>query len=772
MSFKFFNPISPQQSVATPPIVAQMAPPTSGPQILNLDLGTIWVDSATNVVYVLTSISGGVANWVNTVPASGGTFTNLTVAPGPTAITGEFRVVGNVNEANVISLTENGGPSGTIGIISEQGTGANSINIHSLSGSINIETDAVEGDIAIDSAGGSITLHASENEVLNLNLLSDGGTTASMNIINSTGTADSSLIGDAAVYIAATAGGLGVSAGKGLNLQGTSSTLVDVTFGLLDLRSTDGDILIEADSVSSPSNGTINIEANANTGSDLIISATAPATGGNPGGGLQILAGLSGMLLSSTEEATNAIELHATGSAGGISLLSGTGGIIFDTTGAFDITASGGLDLAITGALDFDATLASHFTVTGAAQDLLLSSVGGSVNVAASEAVADAITINASAGGIELTSVGNTTITSSAGNVVITGSGLSELDATGSGSSVLIAQSTNVTTIGVGANTPAASRITTINGGGVTAITDHVSIADGAVSASASAEKEVTIATGTNAVGTVLVNIASGALSAAATTNLNLATGAAPAGTTSTINVGTGTGGGTKTLNLGNTDSLTTINEFGVVNINTGTASGATSIGNGTAGGAVAIASLTTVGIDAKTASHFTVTGAAADLNLLATGGSINMIATEAIADAVVVQATNGSVAVNAPAGAITLTAGAAATLGNVSVVPNIVAAPAGPSATAIVTNSTRVGTVTFAGYTQAASSTLTITLTNVFITAASSMFASMTDVSTNATLMTLSSIKPAAGSAVLVFTNNGSQAVNGNLQLNFWVLN
>ncbi len=59
--------------------------------------------------------------------------------------------------------------------------------------------------------------------------------------------------------------------------------------------------------------------------------------------------------------------------------------------------------------ISLDGATASNFTVTGASADLTLSSVGGSVNISASEAAADAIVIDASdaAGGIQLTAGSN-----------------------------------------------------------------------------------------------------------------------------------------------------------------------------------------------------------------------------------------------------------------------------------------------------------------------------------------------------------------------------
>ena len=80
-------------------------------------------------------------------------------------------------------------------------------------------------------------------------------------------------------------------------------------------------------------------------------------------------------------------------------------------TGAMTLTAGGILDANVTGAvtidgtsLSLDGTLASNLTVTGAGQDVTVSSVGGSVVVNGSEAIATAVHLDASdaAGGVTI----------------------------------------------------------------------------------------------------------------------------------------------------------------------------------------------------------------------------------------------------------------------------------------------------------------------------------------------------------------------------------
>lgn len=76
--------------------------------------------------------------------------------------------------------------------------------------------------------------------------------------------------------------------------------------------------------------------------------------------------------------------------------------------------------------------------------------------------------------------------------------------------------------------------------------------------------------------------------------------------------------------------------------INGGTSTGTVIIGNGLAG-AITVDSGAGFSIDGATASNVTVTGAAEDLTLGATGGSINIVATEADAAAIVINASDAA---------------------------------------------------------------------------------------------------------------------------------
>ena len=69
--------------------------------------------------------------------------------------------------------------------------------------------------------------------------------------------------------------------------------------------------------------------------------------------------------------------------------------------------AAGAIAIDTASSTSIDSATASNFTVTGASEDLTLSSVGGSVKVSATEAVADSVLIESTAGGIDVTAATN-----------------------------------------------------------------------------------------------------------------------------------------------------------------------------------------------------------------------------------------------------------------------------------------------------------------------------------------------------------------------------
>lgn len=293
--------------------------------------------------------------------------------------------------------------------------------------------------------------------------------------------------------LALTSGNLNV--GGDLTVGGTISFSGDIDFtssSLIDVISTLNaapSILIEADGGTSEQ---VQLHSNQGTAANSILLVSdaggitldaALATDNavvitSVVGGLNVDMGKQ-ISLTSTEDTTDAIELVA-------------------TVGGINITAAG----------------------ASAGEDIVISAVGSSLRLAASESVSDAVALNA---------------TGAAGGVQINA---------GTGG-IAIGNSATCTPIGVGDFAPTASRTVTVAGGTVVtaAVTDRVDIAPDGATTNADSIKRVDVCSGNITTGQSLVNIN---------------TGTAASGT-STVNISTGTGGGTKAVNIGNADNLTAI---------------------------------------------------------------------------------------------------------------------------------------------------------------------------------------------------------------------
>lgn len=681
----------PGQTVANPPIIQLIDPPVGGPAALQYPLGTVWINAATDVVFTLTSFTNGVPFWQNT-QSGGSTFTSLTVTPGPTAITGQFRVNGNVNEADVIELSANAGASETIVIESLQGTGAGAVAIESVSGGIQVSAGL---NIAIDATGDVDLVGAN----VNANTGMSTGNTTIGNVANGGAVAIDSSV---SVGLLAANVNLNTGTSTGATTIGNAADGGVVTIdsaSVLDVSTTNMTLSASAFDVYPTTTMLLGDVATITTIDVGNITPTVSRTT-TINGAAVIAAHTDTLNLATGGVNTNASANKVVNIASGATLLGNTdvniaSGTVASGTNAVAISTGSGGGTKTVGIGNIDALT----TITEY----------GVVNINTSTSPGATTIGNNSAGGaVGINSTGIISLLSNDSTA-----GAISLRATGAAGTIQIAPDANTIEVDIAKVVPTASRVTYINDGTVASnVTDGTYIGHGATSTNAGAAKFVDIGGGNNLLGTTTVEIATGT-----------------------------TVSGTKRIDMGNVDGLTAINQYGVVGINNSTSTGATTIGTTAHGGAIALASAA---------------------GITSTSTTQNLIqSTQAANTAVKIYASD-------PIGGVLIQG---ATTGNVSIANDQIAGTAGPSATVATTLNARVGSVTYAGYTQAAAATLTITLTNAFITATSVIFAQMTDVSSNVTAMQLSKINPGAGSAVITFTNNGSQAVNGNLQLNFWVL-
>jgi hypothetical protein len=344
----------------------------------------------------------------------------------------------------------------------ESSAGAISIGADDIDQDINIGTDGERtltmgsangaAGVVIDGGTGDITIGA--NAIAHSQTL--GNVTGASALVLLTGTGNFSLDG-----VGATTYEVGPSTTSGtIVIGGTSQT------GTLTLGDSDGTNIVEIGSGEGAT--TVAIAGGATSAKTVTIADGAVAnlvTIGSVSGAasLDLLVGTGNFTLEGAT--TSTYELSSTGvNTGTVKLASGTGArtveiagggtgvktvniaaaasadviTIGDATGAGSlalVAGTGGATLDSGDAISVDSVAASNFTVTGAAADLTLASVGGSVNIDGSEADGAAISIQASdaAGGIDCDSGTAGTILDSTGAISLDAAAASNFTVTGAG---------------------------------------------------------------------------------------------------------------------------------------------------------------------------------------------------------------------------------------------------------------------------------------------------------------------------------------------------
>jgi hypothetical protein len=138
-------------TLAQLPVVSLRAPATSD----KAQIGTLWVDTATNAAYILTSIVNNLANWLLVEAGGGtGTFSALTVTPGPISLTGTT----TINTAGAAVTTIGTGGTGAVNIGNATG---NTAVTGSLSTTTSLAaTTTVTGGTGITATTGNIVATA------------------------------------------------------------------------------------------------------------------------------------------------------------------------------------------------------------------------------------------------------------------------------------------------------------------------------------------------------------------------------------------------------------------------------------------------------------------------------------------------------------------------------------------------------------------------------------------------------------------------------------
>lgn len=332
------------------------------------------------------------------------TFTGAVVANNNVTITGNLQVTGDFditdtasisltstnNAAGAITLNANGGAAETILIRSQQGTGADSLNLVASTGGITLTSNLATADgINLNAVGGGVDVDGA----LQVNITSSQAAAAnSVRILASAA--------DGGVDMDSGTGGFTIDSTGAVSIQGGAASDFSVGGAGIDLSlvSAAGRVVVNGE------------EAAADA--VRILSAA---------GGLDANVALQMNLDSSQAAAADSVRIVASAADGGIDIDSGTGGITIDSTGAFSI----------------DGAAASNVTTTGAGIDLTLSSVLGSVLVRSTEDAALAIRLHANGGVTETiqlhsdqgTAVNSIDLLSDVGGITLTSTGLASADA-------------------------------------------------------------------------------------------------------------------------------------------------------------------------------------------------------------------------------------------------------------------------------------------------------------------------------------------------------
>jgi hypothetical protein len=313
---------------------------------------------------------------------------------------------------------------GQINIATSQSAN-DSIVIESTAGGIDILASGAGAgeDIDIIATGSSVNVTSTENAAQAIYLRANGGTSETVQIHADQGT------GAASVLVLSDVGGVTIQGGLGsadaINIVASNAAGgIDIDAGTAGfIVDTTGGISLDAAAASNfTATGAFDITIQSTAGSILLNAgeAVADAVNIDSTGGFDLDAALQ-INIDSAQAAATAVRVNASNAAGGIDVDAGTGGIAIDTTGA----------------LSLDSAATSNFTVTGAGADLNLLSAGGSVLVESTEDAALAIRLHANGGTSETiqihadqgTGVASVGLLSDVGGITIRSTGLASADA-------------------------------------------------------------------------------------------------------------------------------------------------------------------------------------------------------------------------------------------------------------------------------------------------------------------------------------------------------
>lgn len=334
------------------------------------ELGTVWVNEVSGAVFMLSSISANSANWATSAVSGNVVALDVQITTGDLTIDAG---AGGIDVGASAFTVSNSGNVVITGDLSVAG-------VFTFTGDLDLTSAALIDLTSTLNAAPSIYLHANGGVTEQILLRADQGTS-----VNS-------------VALTSDVGGITLTAGL-------------ATADAINLVAAAGGIDIDSASLALDTSAAFSIDG----------AAASNVTVAGAGIDLTVSSAAGRVVVDGGEAAADAVRIVSSNAGGGVDIDAGTAGFAVDSTGAFSI----------------DGVAASNVTTTGAGIDLTLSSVLGSVLVSSTEDAALAIRLHANGGVSETiqlhsdqgTGVGSINLLSDVGGITLTATGLASADA-------------------------------------------------------------------------------------------------------------------------------------------------------------------------------------------------------------------------------------------------------------------------------------------------------------------------------------------------------
>jgi len=425
----------PFRDVFPVPVIGGRAPTSAD---TNYEDGQVWIRTSTNQVWIKTSTASGSATWSLAGPGASDvdTINSLPPTAGNIIVDGGTNIT-DVNAGSTVTLNLDAAITLATSVTTPLVTAAaaTDIQITAPTGQdciIKLGDNAAANKLSILDSDDAEVYSVDSNGVLTMAgltvagaFVSNGGTVT----LGSDNAANAIIVGGGTSARAITIGQDAAAHTINIGQAAAGAIAIDTAAGVSIGAATASDFTLSgAGEDLTLSSGAGRVIVNGEEAATNAITLVSAA------GGIDVNSALEINIDSSEAAVADAVRIVASAADGGIDIDAGTGGIAIDSTGAVSIAGAAASDLTVGGAgidLTLESTLGRVIVNAEEAADnaiTLLSAAGGldvdvalQLNLTSSEVAVDAIVINASGGGVDITAATNDIdVVATAGSVNIT----------------------------------------------------------------------------------------------------------------------------------------------------------------------------------------------------------------------------------------------------------------------------------------------------------------------------------------------------------------